>query len=138
MSVLVTCLSCVALRSRLRSFRGADEHAEIDQSLVFRMLVCTSCVYSVHALHVGPYFLQCKFVSWCADEQWQLLQPLLLDSALAWLEPHGKHGWAPPNAIHDNPEPICAALNLVSFLFWCEQAQHSTHTKVSHMHAALY
>ena len=72
-----------------------------------------------------------------ADEEWQLLQPMLLKSVLAWLDPHGSHGWAPPSSIMENVEPICSALNLCRFLLLCEQAQISNLTEVLHQACGL-
>lgn len=63
--------------------------------------------------------------------EWNLLQPLLLSSALAWLDPHGSHGWALPNSIMSNIEAICSALNLCRFLLLREQATGSNLTEVS-------
>ena len=65
-----------------------------------------------------------------ADRQWQLLQPILLDSAMAWLDPGGKHGWAPPKSPMNSIEPICAALNLCRFLMIRERADTTNATQV--------
>ena len=65
-----------------------------------------------------------------ADRQWQLLQPILLGSAMAWLDPKGKHGWAPPESPINNVEPICAALNLCRFLMIREKANITNLTQV--------
>ena len=65
-----------------------------------------------------------------ADGQWQLLRPMLLSAALDFLEPHGSHGWAPPNSITNSIEPICSALNLCRFLLLREQAHSSNYTEV--------
>ena len=65
-----------------------------------------------------------------ADRQWQLLQPLLLNSAMAWIDPDGKHGWAPPQSPVDHIEPICAALNLCRFLLIREEANGTELTQV--------
>lgn len=70
-------------------------------------------------------------VAWYADRQWQLLQPILLDSAMAWLDLKGKHGWAPPNSPINNAEPICAALNLCRFLMIKEKANNTNLTQVN-------
>ena len=65
-----------------------------------------------------------------ADGQWQLLRPMLLTAALEWIDPHGLHGWAPPNSIMSSIEPICSALNLCRFLLLREQAHSSNVTEV--------
>ncbi|KAL0053374.1 hypothetical protein WJX82_004863 [Trebouxia sp. C0006] len=65
-----------------------------------------------------------------SDGQWQLLRPMLLSAALDFLEPHGSHGWAPPNSITNSIEPICSALNLCRFLLLREQAHSSNYTEI--------
>lgn len=67
-----------------------------------------------------------------ADGQWHLLRPMLLSAALDWIDPHGSHGWAPPNSTTNSIEPICSALNLCRFLLLREQAHSSNHTEVRH------
>jgi len=67
-----------------------------------------------------------------ADGQWQLLRPMLLTAALDWIDPHGSHGWAPPNSIMSSIEPVCSALNLCRFLLLREQAHSSNYTEVRH------
>lgn len=80
--------------------------------------------------HMAPTCSTLKHKLLCADRQWQLLQPMLVDSAMAWLDPNGKHGWAPPESPMDNIEPICAALNLCRFLILRETASNSNITQV--------
>ena len=71
-----------------------------------------------------------------ADRQWQLLQPILLDSAMAWLDPSGKYGWAPPESPMNNIEPICSALNLCRFLMIREKI-NSTNVTLVYIHASV-
>lgn len=49
---------------------------------------------------------------------------------MAWLDPSGKHGWAPPESPMNNIEPICAALNLCRFLLIREKANSTSLTQV--------
>ncbi|KAL0033763.1 hypothetical protein WJX77_004457 [Trebouxia sp. C0004] len=65
-----------------------------------------------------------------SDGQWQLLRPMLLKAALDWIDPHGSHGWTPPNSIMSSVEPMCSALNLCRFLLLREQAHSSNHTEI--------
>ncbi|KAL0029559.1 hypothetical protein WJX79_004304 [Trebouxia sp. C0005] len=65
-----------------------------------------------------------------SDGQWQLLRPMLLTAAMDWIDPHGSHGWGPPNSIMSSIEPICSALNLCRFLLLREQAHSSNWTEI--------
>ena len=53
---------------------------------------------------------------------------------MAWIEPHGLHGWAPPASLADNIEPLCAALNLSRFLLIREQSNSTDLTQVCMLH----
>ena len=62
---------------------------------------------------------------------------MLLESLLAWIDPHGSHGWAPPSSLMKNVEPICAALNLCRFLLLREGAHNSNWTEVNMIFISL-